>query len=304
MRMPIFSMSFIVDNFQRAITGSRDFAQVMHLDPAISDAPNATELKVTKGAIEYRDIHFGYSKDKTVLEAISFKIESGQKVALVGESGEGKSTLSNLLLRLYEPNQGRITIDGHDIAEVTQRSLRESTAVVFQEPALFSGTIKENITYGLPDASNEALVAAAKAANAHEFIIKLENQYETEIGERGLKLSGGQKQRIAIARAILKDAPILILDEATSSLDSRAEVLVQEALDRLMQGRTTLIIAHRLSTIAHVDQLVTLKNGKVDEIGSPEELAKTGGIYSQLLDLQLGAGEAAKKKLKEFDMAA
>lgn len=304
MRMPIFSMSFLVDNFQRTITGSKDYAEVMQLKPAITDKKDAKELKVKKGEIRYEKVTFGYEKGKSVIKDVNFMLEPGQKVALVGESGEGKSTLSNLLMRLYELRDGRITIDGVDITEVTQVSLRENIATVFQEPALFSGTIRENITYANPDATDKEVEKAAKAANAHTFIDRLENGYDTEIGERGLKLSGGQKQRIAIARAILKDAPILILDEATSSLDSRAEVLVQEALDRLMKGRTTLIIAHRLSTIAHVDKIVTIKGGTVDEIGSPGELASTGGIYSQLLELQMGTTEAARKKLKQFDVSA
>ena len=187
---------------------------------------------------------------------------------------------------------------------MSQHSLRSQIATVFQEPALFSGTIRENIAYAHPRATHEQIVAAAKVANAHDFISNLDNGYDTEIGERGMKLSGGQKQRIAIARATLKDAPILILDEATSSLDSRAEHLVQEALDRLMHGRTTMIIAHRLSTIAHVDKIITIKNGQVDEQGSPEELSKTGGIYAQLLDLQLGTTERAKKKLRSYDITA
>jgi ATP-binding cassette subfamily B protein len=224
---------------------------------------------------------------------------------LVGESGEGKTTLTNLLLRLYEPEKGRITIDGQDISSVSQSSLRRNIGVVFQDPALFSGTIRENISYANPQASQQQIEAAAKAANAHEFIHKLEKGYDTEIGERGLKLSGGQKQRIAIARALLKDAPILILDEATSSLDSKSEGMVQEALERLMRGRTTIIIAHRLSTIQHVDQIVTLKGGQIDEIGSPAKLAKSGGIYAQLLDLQRGKkSEKVTNKLKAYDIAA
>jgi ATP-binding cassette subfamily B protein len=181
--------------------------------------------------------------------------------------------------------------------------LRRNIGVVFQEPALFSGTIRENIAYGQPTASNKQIMAAARAANAHDFIEKFEKGYDTEIGERGLKLSGGQKQRIAIARAILKDAPILILDEATSSLDSRSEHLVQEALERLMHGRTTLIIAHRLSTIQHVDTVITLRNGRVDESGTPQQLAKTGGIYAQLLALQDSHTKATEEKLKAYDIA-
>ena len=208
------------------------------------------------------------------------------------------------MLRLYNTRGGTIRIDGTPIDTVRQSSLREHIAVVFQEPALFSGTIRENISYAKPHASEAEIVKAAKAANAYEFIMKLDKGLDTEIGERGLKLSGGQKQRIAIARAILKDAPILVLDEATSSLDSRSEHLVQEALDRLMKGRTTLIIAHRLSTIAHVDRIVTLKGGRVDEIGSPRELAKTNGIYAQLLELQTGNTERAKKALKAYEIVA
>jgi ATP-binding cassette subfamily B protein len=208
------------------------------------------------------------------------------------------------LLRQYEPQAGRILIDGQDIGEVTQASLRHNIGIVFQEPALFSGTIRENISYGKPHASEAEIELAAKAANAHEFIGKFDKKYDTEIGERGLKLSGGQKQRIAIARALLKDAPILILDEATSSLDSKSESMVQEALERLMKGRTTLIIAHRLSTIQHVDKFVTLPGGKVSEVGTPRSLARSDGIYAQLLKLQQGASESSKKKLKEFEMSA
>src|SRR5690606_27176217 len=183
-------------------------------------------------------------------------------------------------------------------------SLRHNIATVFQDPALFSGTIKENIAYGNPKATEEDIIKAAKAASADEFIMKLKDGYDSVVGERGVKLSGGQKQRISIARALLKDAPILILDEATSSLDSRSEYLVQQALERLMKNRTTLIIAHRLSTIAHVDTIVTLKNGRVDEIGSPKKLAKSGGIYTELLQLQQGLGTRFEKKLKDFELEA
>lgn len=303
LRLPLFSMSFIVDQFQRAITGAKDYVVAMELAPEIQDKPQAHNLKVDQGRIVYDAVQFGYNNDHAILKNVSFSVEPGEKVALVGESGEGKTTLSNLLMRLYEPQEGAITIDSVNINEVTQTSLRSQIATVFQDPALFSGTIRENIAYAHPRASHEQIVAAARAANAHGFIEKLDNGYDSEIGERGIKLSGGQKQRIAIARAILKDAPILILDEATSSLDSRAEHLVQQALDRLMKGRTTLIIAHRLSTIAHVDKIVTIKNGTVDEVGVPSELAQTDGIYAQLLQLQMGTTEAAKKKLKTFDIS-
>ena len=302
MRIPLFSMSFIVDQTQRAIAGSRDYFEVMELKPAITDKPGATDLEIKKGKIVYKDVSFSYSGDTQVLNNVSFEVKPGKKVALVGESGEGKSTIASLLMRLYEPNKGAIAIDGVDISTVTQKSLRDHIAVVFQEPAPFSGTVSENIAYARPDASEQAIIRAAKAANAHDFISKLPDGYRTEIGERGVRLSGGQKQRLAIARALLKDAPILILDEATSSLDSRAEAQVQQALETLMRDRTTLIIAHRLSTIAHVDQIVTIKNGTVDEKGTPKTLAKTNGIYAELLKLQMGVDGAAREKLKEFDM--
>ena len=270
--------------------------------PEIMDKEGAKPLKVTNGVIAFNDVVFGYESDGKVLNKLSFDIPADSKLALVGESGQGKTTVTSLLLRLYEPQGGAITIDGQDISGVTQSSLRDNIAVVFQEPALFSGTINENIAYANPKATKKQIEAAAKAANAHEFISKFEHGYNSEIGERGLKLSGGQKQRIAIARALLKDAPILILDEATSSLDTKSERLVQEALERLMKGRTTLIIAHRLSTIESVDTIVTLRGGKADEIGTPTKLAKSKGIYAQLLQLQQSSTEADKKKLQKYEI--
>ncbi len=301
-RIPIFTISFLVENTQRAVADSKDYFEILSLEPEITDSSEAKKLKVTKGEIEFKDVTFAYD-DKPVLNGVSLLLKADTKVALVGESGEGKTTLTNLLMRLYEPQSGVIAIDGQDISLVTQESLRQNIGVVFQEPALFSGTIKENIAYANSRATDQQVEAAAKAANAHEFISKFEKAYDTQIGERGLKLSGGQKQRIAIARALLKDAPILLLDEATSSLDSRSENMVQEALKRLMKGRTTLIIAHRLSTIQHVDEIITIQAGKVDEVGSPKDLAKSGGIYAQLLALQSGGTETSKKKLKQFEIS-
>jgi ATP-binding cassette subfamily B protein len=301
-RIPIFTISFLVENTQKAVADSRDYFEVMNLKPHIADQPGAKKLNVKKGAIEFDHVSFA-NDNKPVLNDISLTIKPDTKVALVGESGEGKTTLTNVLLRLYEPQNGAIFIDSQNINEVSQKSLRQNIGVVFQDPALFSGTIRENIAYSDLKASPAKVEAAAKAANAHEFIKELEKGYDTQIGERGLKLSGGQKQRIAIARALLKDAPILVLDEATSSLDSKSEQMVQEALERLMKGRTTIIIAHRLSTIQNVDEIITLQGGKVSEVGSPAELAKSGGIYDQLLKLQLGHTDATKKKLKAYDIA-
>ncbi len=304
-RIPIFTISFLVDSTQRAIADSKDYFEVMGIQSHIKDIVNAETLKVKAGEIEFSEISFSYDKNQPVLKNINLVIKPDTKVALVGESGEGKTTLANILMRLYEPEQGKIMIDGQDIALVTQASLRKNIGVVFQDPALFSGTIKENISYANPHASEKQVISAAKAANAHDFIKKFEKGYDTEIGERGLKLSGGQKQRIAIARALLKNAPILVLDEATSSLDSKSEGMVQEALEILMRGRTTLIIAHRLSTIQSVDTIVTLKNGTIDEVGSPAELAKTGGIYAQLLQLQTGKKtEKTKQKLQSYGIKA
>lgn len=301
-QFPLFAASFIVDQVQRAASGSKDYFKVMETEPTISDKPGADLLKISQGKVEYKDVNFGYSKGNKVLSDVSFTIKPGTKLALVGESGEGKTTISNLLLRFYQPTKGKILIDGQDIAGVTQASLRSAIGVVFQDPALFSGTVAENIKYGSPQASDEDMKQAAIAANADGFIAKLPNGYDTEIGERGVKLSGGQKQRIAIARAILKNPPILILDEATSSLDSKAEREVQEALERLMQNRTTMIIAHRLSTIQNVDHIVGLLGGRVAESGSPAQLAKGRGIYAELLALQTPT-RANKAKLRKYDIA-
>lgn len=302
-RIPLFSISFLVSQSQKAVANTKDYLEVLSEKPEKHDDANATPLKINKAKIEFKDVNFEYSHGKPVLRGVSFTAKPGTKIALVGESGEGKTTITNLLLRLYQATEGDILIDDQNIDSITRSSLRHNIGVVFQDPALFSGTICENISYGNPDASIEKIIAAAKAANAHEFIEKLENGYNTEVGERGIKLSGGQKQRISIARAILKDAPILILDEATSSLDSKSEHLVQEALVELMKNRTTIIIAHRLSTIADVNQIVTIRGGRVDECGTPEQLASSGGIYSQLLKLQEQHNKSSDKQLKKFEIS-
>jgi ATP-binding cassette, subfamily B, bacterial len=303
-QFPLFGSSFIVEQLQRAQAGSKDFFEVMETVPKIQDISDAHDLVISAGHIKYQNVTFAYGGGQNVLDDISFEVEQGTKVALVGESGQGKTTIANLLLRFYEPTSGEILLDGRNISKVSQASLRRHIGVVFQEPALFSGSVRENISYGSPHATQKQIEAAANAANAAKFIEALPNGYDTEIGERGVKLSGGQKQRLAIARAILKDPPILILDEATSSLDSKAEHEVQDALEVLMSGRTTIIIAHRLSTIANVDLIVGLQNGKISEIGSPQQLAKGQGIYSELLKLQqTPPSKARQAKLKKFDLA-
>jgi ATP-binding cassette subfamily B protein len=305
-RQPVFSMSFLVDSSQRAIAGSRDYFTVMEelAEADVLPTVSARAAVVDRGsvAIEFDAVDFGYQGGEDVLRGVGFAIEEGEHVAFVGESGGGKTTIVSLLLRLYTPTSGAIRIAGTDVAALALEELRADIGVVFQDPSLFSGTIRENIAYATPDASVDDVVAAARSANADEFITRFAHGYESQIGERGIRLSGGQKQRIAVARAILKDAPILILDEATSSLDSKSERLVQEGLERLMAGRTTLIIAHRLSTVSSVDRIITLRDGRVDEIGTPEQLAETDGIYAELLALQASATKKDRRRLQEFDI--
>lgn len=322
-KQPVFMLSFIVDAAQRAVAGSRDYFLVM--DEEFEPTANAEVVAATEGSgvpeiaatppapltpvptapvLELDHVTFAYEDDKPVLEDVSFAAREGEKIALVGESGGGKSTVVNLLLGLYRVNQGYLRVCGEDVAQLSTETLRASVGVVFQEPFLFSGTVRDNIAYGRPDASEEDIVAVAKRANAHDFIMAFPAGYDTVIGERGLRLSGGQKQRVSVARAMLKDAPVLILDEATSALDNKAERAVQAGLDELMKERTTLIIAHRLSTIANVDTIVTLTDGKVDEIGSPDELATSGGIYSELLKLTASSSQADRERLKRFGFVA
>lgn len=323
-RQPLMMMSWVVDTTQRAIAGSRDYFEVMEQEleptanpqlvaataldhlPALDTTP-AEPLTARAGhpVISFQDVSFAYgSKEAPVLHDISFRAHPNEKIALVAPSGGGKSTIVNLLLGLYQPQSGTLEVLGHDIAQLSAERLRASVGVVFQEPALFSGTVAENIAYAHPDATRAEIEAVARRANAHDFIQEFPDGYDTLIGERGLRLSGGQKQRIAIARAMLKDAPILILDEATSALDAKAELAVQAGLEELMQGRTTIMIAHRLSTIADVDTIITLDKGTIDEIGTPQDLASSGGMYTQLLELTATANASAKERLKQFGFTA
>ncbi|GAA2245234.1 ABC transporter ATP-binding protein [Rarobacter faecitabidus] len=304
-REPVTSLSFVVDTAQRAMAGSRSYFEVMSLDPVSIEGdghrPHApAPLDDEEGAmVAFKDVRFGYGEDEDVLDGITFEVARGERIAFVGESGGGKTTLINLLMGLYAVRSGEIEVAGIDGDLAT---LRQAIGVVFQEPALFSGTVAENIAYGRPDATHDEILAVARRAAVDSFVAKFPHGYDTLIGERGMKLSGGQKQRIAVARAMLKDAPILVLDEATSALDTKSERLVQAGLDDLMTGRTSFIIAHRLSTIAEVDRIVTLRDGRIDEIGTPAELAVSGGIYAELLTLQNSGSKADRKRLRDFEV--
>ncbi len=283
------SIRTIVDfseQFSRGITGVERFAEIMDEVPEITDSPDAVEIENVQGEIEFRNVSFSYVKgEKEILHHLNLKIQKGENVALVGPSGGGKTTLCNLIPRFYEPESGEILLDGKNIKDITLRSLRSNIGVVAQDVYLFSGTIRDNLIYGKADATEEEIVEAAKKAGAHEFISSLPNGYDTYVGERGVKLSGGQKQRISIARVFLKNPPVLLLDEATSALDNESEKLVQESLERLAEGRTTLTIAHRLTTIRNADEIVVLTEDGIAEHGSHKELMQKGGIYSNMYNM-------------------
>jgi subfamily B ATP-binding cassette protein MsbA len=278
----------------------RLFREVLDVTPDIRNAPDAVTLPSVEGRIRFEHVHFAYEPDNPVLQDVDFGIEPGQVVALVGETGAGKSTLADLVPRFYDPTHGAVLIDGHDIRNVTVESLRRHIGIVPQDTVLFSGTIRENIAYGRPDATDAEVEAAARAANADSFIEAHPLRYEMPVGERGTTLSGGQKQRVAIARALLADPRILILDEATSALDASTEALVQEALDTLMRGRTTIVIAHRLSTIVSADRIVVLRRGgRVAEMGTHAELLARGGVYASLYESQRRAADLSASVVAE-----
>jgi len=286
----LFEITPIIRGIEQAFLDAANITEILEQDHGVKDTPNAPKLSVTKGAVALNDISFRYNDNTndTVIQSISLVIKPGERIGLAGHSGGGKTTLTKLLLRFADVTEGAITIDGQNIAEVSQKSLRSAVAYVPQEPYLFHRSLRENIAYGRPSATDKEILKAIKQANAYEFIKKLPGGLDTIVGERGVKLSGGQRQRIAIARAILKDAPILILDEATSALDSESEKLIQEALTKLMKGRTSIVVAHRLSTIAGLDRIVVLDHGKIVENDTHANLLKQKGIYASLWSHQSG----------------
>ncbi len=287
---PVKRLTNVNNTIQQGIAAAQRVFHILDTIPDIRNAPQAIALPKISNHIDIRDVTFSYEEDP-VLKHVNLKIRAGEVIAFVGMSGGGKTTLVNLIPRFYDVNEGRILIDGQDIRNVTMESLRGQIGIVTQQTILFNDTVRNNIAYGDIDKSEAAIIGAAKAANAHDFIINMPNGYDTVIGEQGTKLSGGERQRISIARALLKDAPILILDEATSSLDTEAEIEVQEALETLMKGRTTLMIAHRLSTIRNADRIVVLVNGIVVEEGTHEALLEKKGEYFKLYQMQFKNGD-------------
>jgi subfamily B ATP-binding cassette protein MsbA len=283
---PVITISRRYDQIQRTLAAAVRVFEVMDRPPEIRDQPGAAVLPPLKGEICFDEVQFGYREDREVLHDVSFCAVPGEMVALVGHSGGGKTTISKLIPRFYDPDAGSVQVDGVDLRDVTLRSLRQQIAVVFQEPTLFNATVRENIAYGKLDATEDEIVAAARAANAHEFVVDLGEGYDTLIGERGVRLSGGQRQRVALARALLKEPRILILDEATSAVDSETERLIQEAMQRLLVGRTSVVIAHRLSTVLHADQILVIEDGRIVERGLHDELLAAGGVYTRLYEEQ------------------
>jgi ATP-binding cassette subfamily B protein len=284
--MPIQMLGEMNHRVQHALTASERVFEVLDTKPEVPEAPGSIKLHDVAGRVEFGNVTFSYEPGKPVLQDISFVAEAGEMIGLVGPSGAGKSTLVQLLSRFYDVDEGEILLDGHDLREVSLRSLRQQIGVVLQEPFLFHGTVAENIAYGVPEAGPAEIVAAAKAANAHDFVVNLPHGYDTQVGERGQLLSGGERQRVSIARAVLKNPRILILDEATSSVDTETEMLIQEALDRLVSNRTTFAIAHRLSTLRKSDKIVVLEHGRIVEAGTHDDLLDGDGLYSRLCKLQ------------------
>lgn len=297
-RQPLFAMSFILTQLQNAESGSKEFFEILELPEGENFSKVGISKKLVNPSLEFKDVFFKYQDSENVLNGVSFEIKPKEKMALVGHSGAGKTTITNLVLKLYEPTAGNILLSGKNYKKLKFTDVRQNIALVFQENELFSTSIRENVAYGTHATEGE-IISAIKSANAWEFVQKLPKGVDSQIGERGVKLSGGQKQRIQIARAILKNAPILILDEATSSLDAKSEMEVQVALEKLMKDKLVIIIAHRFSTLQNVDHVIVLHDGRITQKGTPKELAKEKGVYSELLRYQI---EGNKKLLEGYDL--
>lgn len=283
---PINEFANILHEFQSAFSAADRVFKILDEEPEKEDKEGATALGETKGSVDFRDVVFGYTKEKVILKGISMSAEPGKTIAIVGPTGAGKTTIISLLMRFYDPDSGMITIDDKDTVDFTRKSLRHAYTMVLQDTWLFYGTIYDNIAYGREGATKEEVVSAAKAAKIHNFIESLPDGYDTVISDDGVNISKGQKQLITIARAMISDSPMLILDEATSNVDSRTEIQIQEAMNELMRGRTCFIIAHRLSTIQNCDKIVVLQKGEITESGTHDELMEKGGFYSTLYNSQ------------------
>lgn len=286
---PLRQLAHMSESFHEAMTGARHVCEVLNAEPEVADPPHGLDPGRVRGEVALESVEFGYDSDQLVLRTVSLQVEPGQTVALVGPTGAGKSTIASLVPRFHDPEGGRVLIDGTDVREMRLGAIRRNVSMVLQDTFLFNGTLRENLRLGNRDATDEDLERAAETAGADGFIRELPDGYDTHIGERGVRLSGGQKQRLAIARAVLKDAPILILDEATSSVDTETEAQIQNALGRLMEDRTAIVIAHRLSTIRNADKIAVLENGSITELGNHDELMARGGLYRRLHDRQSGA---------------
>ena len=297
-RQPLWNLNWLFWEAKRAQIGSKEFLQILEEKPSVTDLPKTVDPEQIKGRITFENVTFTYDSGAKVFENLSFSIKPGTSLAVVGPSGAGKSTLASLILRFYDPQNGRIMVDGIDIRNLPQRRLRKEIGFVMQDSFLFADTVEENLRYGKADASLKEMEQACRIANAHDFIIKLKQGYKTVIGERGVLLSGGQKQRLSLARTILKNPPIIILDEATSSLDSQSELFIQQALEHFLKGRTSLVIAHRLSTVQHADYIIVIKDRKILEQGTHTDLLKARGLYASLFKIQAGDVD----KLKEWDL--
>ncbi len=283
---PISTLTRVVEDMQQALAGAERVFEVLDTDPDIKDKPQAKKVGKLTGSIEFQNVSFSYKGDIPVLDNISFKVKQGQMIALVGPTGVGKTTVSALIARFYDPDSGKILMDGIDIKDITLESLRNQLSIVLQDVFLFNGTIAENIAYGCHNSTQEQIEEAAETAYIHEYIMSLPEKYETVIGERGVRLSGGQKQRISIARSVLRNSPVLILDEATSAVDTETETEIQKAINKIAGTRTLIVIAHRLSTVKRADKIIVLENGKIAEEGQHDELLELNGVYANLCNIQ------------------